>query len=198
MVKWAYYTLVSCNKPDKSAFPIDKLQSLTIQYRMAKSKLDPFIHLLGTTPDADVARLAGCSRERVRQVRGIHNILLPPENRGKHNLLAPAVYEALARLAGTLTDAETARQAGCSERLVGNYRRQHGIKAHPASYQRFPFTPEHLALMGVLSDRLVAEQAGCGLMTVFHYRKKHGIAQAYDGRRERKRKRLEGQASEKV
>jgi len=159
-----------------------------IPYGMAKSKLDPFVHLLGVTPDADIARLAGCSRERVRQVRYVKGIPLG-KVRGWHNLLPQAAYDAVADLAGTLSDLEVAQRAGCSATIVQKYRRKHGIPRFPHhNPAKTKFSDEHVALMGTMPDKALAKLMGVGHMVVFLERKRRGIEQRYDGRSERWKK----------
>jgi len=159
-----------------------------IPYGMAKSKLDPFVHLLGNTPDSEVAKLAGCSRERVRQVREVKGIPLACD-KGWWARKPQAVYDAVAALAGTLSDVEVARRAGCSATIVQKYRRKHGIPRFPHhNPAKTKFSDEHVALMGTMPDKALAKLMGVGHMVVFLERKRRGIEQRYDGRSERWKK----------
>jgi hypothetical protein len=161
---------------------------------MAKSKLDPYMHLLGNTGDSAIAKLAGCSRERVRQVRYARNIPIGEDlrKRGKPQL-PPEVHETIARLAGTASDKQVGLQAGCSYHTVLKYRRDHGVPTAPDS-RKTKFTEEHYALMGTMSDKAMAKLVGCSVMVAFRERKHMGIKMQHDGRTkaEREKKRNQG------
>ncbi len=80
-------------------------------------------HHLGQLSDAEIGRMAGCSKQSVAARR--QDLGIPPAPRPPHPLVA---FEALL---GVLADSAVARRAGCSKSAVGKYRRRLGIAPAP-------------------------------------------------------------------
>lgn len=112
-----------------------------------RSKLDPYLHLIGVRPDSEVARLAGVTFENVRAFRKRHNLGAgsPADTVAAPGASTPAVapvaaatpipaaperrkpgrktpIDAFAHLVGTVPDAEVARLSGASLAAVSAWR----------------------------------------------------------------------------
>lgn len=149
------------------------------------SKLDPFVHVLGTMPDAHVAYIAGCSREFVRQQRNKRGIKLCVNSHkiaGKKFQISQDAQNGIRLLGGQLTDVEIAAKYKISKVTAGKYRRRFAIK-RASMPTKFNWTAELLALMGQVSDKEMARLAGCCVMTAFRKRKSLGIPMRADKRR---------------
>lgn len=165
------------------------------------SKLEPHVHLLGTRTDAEIAALAGLSREAVRIYRTRRGIPaarnaarvddLPPEP-GETGEPTPSDTES--RAATTPPARVKRRRGGQVEDVAGpvpdvSLAAEH--KPRPAkqnaSAQRGQGRKNAEALLepfrerlGKVDDGQIAEQSGLSRGVVGSYRRKHGI-KAYDG-----------------
>ncbi len=82
---------------DTAAEPAAKASGRTRAFRGRRSALDPYVHLLGTRPDREIAELAGVSAENVRAYRVRRGI------GGTGTLNAPATPAPAAREADVST-----------------------------------------------------------------------------------------------
>lgn len=89
---------------------------------LKRTKAKPHLHLLGTTTDAEVAALAGLSRERIRQLREALEI---PVYKSPNHLLAAKHAEEFGLSA-------SAEKFGYSKSFIGVLCREFGIKAYKA------------------------------------------------------------------
>lgn len=127
-------------------------------------------HLLGTLPDADVAKIAGVTRSAVQAVRvhrGIPRAVKPSIDAQLDAWLAshPEVYERL----GRDPDQALAETCGfaCSVASFTCWRQKRGIRARPV----LPY--EHL--LGVVTDAEIARAFGLSFVTVGNVRRRRGI-----------------------
>ena len=81
--------------------------------------LSAYAHLVGVLPDSEVARMAGCTRQTVRNHR------IRPSS-GMPTTRAPNLPK-YRHLMGVVPDSEVARMAGCHLRTVWKYRHSLGI-----------------------------------------------------------------------
>lgn len=133
-----------------------------------RTKAKPYLHLLGTTTDAEVARLSGLSRERIRQLREALEI---PVYKSPNHLLA-------AKHAEEFGVAAAAEKFGYSKSFIGVLCREFGVKAKRMGPKWV--TPEVLAMLGKETDRKVAEFANVSDSEVHRYRKALGIKSEFD------------------
>lgn len=105
------------------------------------SKLDSWLHVIGTKPDREVAELAGMTTENVRMYRLRRGIAAGWRSEGARPEPAPPVAETraptrvdqvlagFADVLGRVPDAEIAAKANISRSAVSAYRQRHGIPA---------------------------------------------------------------------
>lgn len=95
--------------------------------------LVPHWDLLGSVPDADVAREAGVSVRTVASYRARHEIpgYSGPRRTSKGSRKRPSKIDAFAHLVGKVPDRVVAQEAKVSTNAVRNYRYKHGIPAVP-------------------------------------------------------------------
>jgi len=93
----------------------------------------PHWDLLGSVPDADVAREAGVSVRTVASFRARHDIsgYSGPRRTSKAARRRPSKIDAFAHLVGKVPDRVVAQEAKVSTNAVRNYRYKHGIPAVP-------------------------------------------------------------------
>ncbi|MBN1336433.1 MAG: hypothetical protein JXB39_10775 [Deltaproteobacteria bacterium] len=102
------------------------------------SKLDAYVDKIGMVPDAEVAALAGVTRDAVRKWRERHGVPLPtvapePSRTAKHPAEPvkakerTSTLDAFADKIGVLQDAEVAAMAGVARSTVVFYRKTRGI-----------------------------------------------------------------------
>jgi hypothetical protein len=155
--------------------------------------------LLGTTPDAEVARRLGLTAARVGYRRRVLGI---PASRA----IREAAFWTPERVAllGTATDREVGRWLGVTAATVCARRQALEIRAFPAG-QPAPapplfWTPERDALLGSATDREIARRLGVTAVTVWYRGQALGIAPASRGRESRRwtraRVRLLGRVSD--
>ena len=101
-----------------------------------QTKLKKHRHLIGVTPDRELARIIGCSRATIWKYRQEHGIeAVPrqfPQSRRKD-------LSGVKHLIGVATDREVAKAAGCCTIVVRKYRQKHGIptsKGIPSPFRR--------------------------------------------------------------
>ncbi len=119
--------------------------------RRRRSKIDPFVHLFGTTPDAEIAKLAGVTTEAVRMYRRRRGVA--PASRS--TAAAPAAAPATAA-----APAAVAAPAAAPKRQKGRRRSR---------------LDPHYHLLGVRPDAEVAALAGVTPENVRAFRKRHSI-----------------------
>lgn len=135
----------------------------------------PFVGLLGKLSDVEVAKLAGCNRERVRQVRDAHGIArLPLETafRRRRDLATPA---ALLDLLGRVSDSEIAERFGVGSDHVRRLRLDRGIPAWTRPNGTGRLAP-YVHLLGTIPDAQIARSAGVCAVTVLQLRRRLGVA----------------------
>ncbi|MFZ5476902.1 MAG: helix-turn-helix domain-containing protein [Myxococcota bacterium] len=123
-----------------------------------RSSIDPYVHLLGTVPDSEIAAMAGVTREAVTKLRARRGIpgfgTAAPVNQSPGPSVvveAPAPAEvpppsrraskldAFRDIVGVLSDAEVAARSGVSAEGVRMFRKRNGI---PAARPTFVPPPE--------------------------------------------------------
>lgn len=135
------------------------------------------VGLLGKVSDAEIGRLNGLSRERVRQIREEHGItpFKGTPGRSKAQRIADALdaldaneLALIAVDAGKKPDATIAKHIGLDVKLVALYRQRNNIPVYtpPPAY-----TDEQIRLLrSDISAKEAAERVKCSLMTVWRYR----------------------------
>lgn len=152
------------------------------------SILAPYIDQLGVTPDIDIAKQAGCSRETVRLYRKRMGISRAPAGiarqraAGQRMRLTDETVKLILLHAGVITDRALAEKLGCSVASVAKYRRAHGIKRAPMP-NKIHLPPHIIAQIGKESDKRLAKQAGCSHMVIYALRKRMMIPMTVDRRR---------------
>jgi hypothetical protein len=141
------------------------------------NRVDDFAHLLGNTPDSEIAKLAGCVRQLVAQgraARGIAAMGLAEAERWRRDRAVAPVVDRL----GSAPDAVLAREAGVPLCTITLAREDRGIPAFvgptgPGSRGNkvAPFTH----LLGVLTDTEIARMAGTVPPVVCMFRQRLGI-----------------------
>ena len=144
--------------------------------------VDPYRHLFGLVPDAEIAAMCGLSAVRVKVIR---------QESGVRRSRAPSKVEPYRHLLGTMTDGDIAAMIGCSERTVAGYRRRRGIVAYRGACAAAgtPLSPrvkpkyrgpiedreKWTHLLGKMPDAEVASQVGCNPCTIRLWRIAAGI-----------------------
>lgn len=130
-------------------------------------------HLDWTMQDSELARIAGISRERVRQVRKLLEKPKSPHHYRRNAPYASSWPEGdLAKL-GKYTDKVTAEMIGRTRQAVSNMRNSRGIPVVQAKTRTL--SPEQVALLGTMPDKEVAKRLGCHFMSVLRWRQARGI-----------------------
>lgn len=135
---------------------------------LKRTKAKPYLHLLGTTTDVEVARLSGLSSERIRQLREALEI---PVYKNPNHLLA-------AKHAEEFGISAAAEKFGYSKWFVSYLCREFGIKAKRMGPKWV--TPEVLAMLGKETDRKVSDMLGVSFGEVHRYRRALGIKSEFD------------------
>lgn len=151
-----------------------------------KDKLAPYLHLLGTCRNKEIATLAGCTSSAVSRYRAKLGIPVPPKpstgvdkptgctsdtvRRRRARLGVPALGKLASylHLLGTCLDREIAALAGCTSSAVSFRRRQLGIP----SYNSKPKPPGEL---GTMPDGVLAQKLGVSANAIMHRRQRLGI-----------------------
>lgn len=122
--------------------------------------LVPHWDLLGTVPDADVAREAGVSVRTVASYRARHDIpgYSGPRRASKGSRKRPSKIDAYSHLVGKVPDRVVAQEARVSTNAVRNYRYKHGIPAVPR--ERSTERPDALESGQTQAWRVVLEVDG--------------------------------------
>ena len=105
--------------------------------RSQRSTILPYLDILGTTPDSEIAAMARVSAAAVAKFRGRRGIAgyAPDRPLTERPAVEPRKFtrrsklDAYADIIGVLTDAEVARKAGTSGEAVRAFRKRHGIEA---------------------------------------------------------------------
>lgn len=130
-----------------------------------RSRLADLAHLIGVLTDAEVAQQAGCSRERVRQVRvalGLKRV-----NSDRVPKIAQMAAEKGARAAQEHFGVSRAHVLACC--------RQQGVKNSPIDTHWGALVERHRDILGVKPDSECAAVIGVRPYQVFLMRKKAGI-----------------------
>lgn len=123
--------------------------------------------LLGEETDASVGEKYGITRQRVHQFRK----KLDVASTRQFIELTPEQIERL----GTVNDRILASEWGIAPYLVGQTRRNLGIKAWSPWIEHEKALAPYLDQIGKISDPKVAAMAGVNTRVVFEYRKRHNI-----------------------
>lgn len=127
--------------------------------------LSAYTHLFGVVPDREIAKLAGCTDQTVRNHRARYPNQSTPHAPPGRPTLDLSRYT---HLMGVLSDSEIAKVAGCHRRTIYRHRRSLGI---PSIRLLSPFRRLRWAF-GRLPDIIIARLARLP-------RKKWGNATAY-------------------
>jgi hypothetical protein len=130
--------------------------------------------LLGALPDPAVAAKAGIDRQTVADERRRRGI--PPARPRRPNI---EWTDEMLALLGADSDAAVARELGVHVASVARKRRELGIPAFHAprhdNFRRFPWRPEHMALLGKVSDGELAKRLRTTRTTVRYKRQQLGV-----------------------
>lgn len=155
-------------------------------------KLDGYLDRLGTVPDETIAVEAGCSKQRVHQVREALGIAPCPKDQHIQARARAEAVQAVATFAssvlGTKADAAIAYELDVPVRAVRESRRAAGAPRFHPRRGTGKLTPELLALLGKVKDREIAERAGCTPGAVWTARRERGIPPYPERYSERRRR----------
>jgi hypothetical protein len=129
------------------------------------SLLTPYLDLLGTVTDVEIANRAGCSREYVRQVRKRRLIERHVRNR----------HAEIAKYASEHGIVEATNHFAVSKTMVYNALKDQGLPIPHRTPARDLFFAQWGHILGVLPDSEVVRQSGVCHQLVFKYRKELGI-----------------------
>jgi hypothetical protein len=95
------------------------------------SKILPYVELLGTIPDSEVAMRANVSVRTIASFRARHGVggYKGPRKRGADRAPRKSRIDAFAHLVGQFPDRVVAEKAGVSLNAVRNWRMRHGVAA---------------------------------------------------------------------
>lgn len=126
------------------------------------------VALLGTRPDADLAKILGCKAFSVRDARRRYGIARFQSS------LRVWTPEAIAML-GTMPDLELAVKLGVSRTAVRVHRVSEGRPSWVEQKISVDWKPEMLEMLGTMSDRQLAARLGIKEACVTHKRTSLGI-----------------------
>lgn len=140
--------------------------------RPPPSWFEPIRARLGLESDSDLARAAGVSRERIRQLRaGLGIPALAPSGTNER-LRRPLPDEARAWF-GVVADAEIARRLRVTTSMIGTWRLRYSLPRPPIARVSHSCLDAHRDKFGVLTDVSLAREAGCSYANVVAYRRIH-------------------------
>jgi hypothetical protein len=103
----------------------------TVRPGSKDAKITPYLELLGTVPDSEVARKANVSVRTIASFRARHGVTgyKGPRKRGADRAPRKSRIDAFAHLVGLHPDRVVAEKAGVSLNAVRNWRMRHGVAA---------------------------------------------------------------------
>lgn len=130
------------------------------------SRLDPYRHLFGVEREAEIARIAGTSRQMVMLYRKANDLPLHPNHRAHPRKPRIVLPEECVALLGKVPDRDLARRYDLDPGTIAKSRRRMGV----ARFNRRKITDFARANLFTMCAKKLAEHEGVFWTTIYRWR----------------------------